>query len=106
MYQRRIRLESVPNAVAQAKTAALSICGKEQAYVQLPWFWSDQYDVKLQTAGLMQGYEKAVVEGDVSSRKFTVSYFKGEQLIALDAINSPAEFMRAKKKISLELSEI
>lgn len=104
MYQRRIRLESVPNAVAQAKTAALSICGTDQAYNQLPWFWSDQYDVKLQTAGLMQGYDKAVVEGEPSSRKFTVSYFKGNELIAMDAINSPADFMKAKKKISLALT--
>ena len=104
MYQRRIRLESVPNAVGQAKTAALSICGTEQAYNQLPWFWSDQYDVKLQTAGLIQGYDKTVVQGDPRERKFTVSYFKAGELIALDAINSPAEFMKAKKKISLSLS--
>ena len=104
MYQRRIRLESVPNAVAQAKTAALSICGTDKAYNQLPWFWSDQYDVKLQTAGLMQGYDKALVEGEVESRKFTVSYFKEGELIAMDAINSPADFMKAKKKISVSLT--
>lgn len=99
IYDRRIRLESVPNAVGQAKTAANSICGKQVAYDQLPWFWSDQYDVKLQTAGLLQGYDKLEVNGDLEARKFTVSYFKNGALIALDAVNSPAEFMRAKKRI-------
>jgi len=100
MYQRRIRLESVPNAVAQAKTAANAICGEDMAYNQLPWFWSDQYDVKLQTAGLLEGYDDYKVDGDITSRKFSVSYFKDGQLIALDALNSPAEFMKSKKLIS------
>lgn len=104
MYQQRIRLESVPNAVAQAKTAAMSICGEDKAYDQLPWFWSDQYDVKLQTAGLMQGYDRLEVNGEIDAKKFTVSYFKNDQLIAMDAINSPADFMKAKKQISLNLS--
>ena len=99
IYQRRIRLESVPNAVAQAKTAAKAICGEDIAYNQLPWFWSDQYDVKLQTAGLLEGYDDYKVEGDITSRKFSVSYFKDGQLIALDALNSPAEFMKSKKLI-------
>lgn len=105
LYQRRIRLESVPNAVAQAKTAALSICGDDRVYDQIPWFWSDQYDVKLQTAGLMQGYDDSLVEGDIEARKFTVSYFRDGKIIALDAINSPAAFMKAKKRISSELQE-
>lgn len=99
IYDRRIRLESVPNAIGQAKTAAGVICGSAEAYDQLPWFWSDQYDIKLQTAGLLQDYDEAVVEGDVSARKFSVSYFKAGQLIALDAINSPMEFMQARKSI-------
>ena len=99
IYQRRIRLESVPNAVAQAKTAANSICGNDIAYDQLPWFWSDQYDVKLQTAGLFNDYDDYQVNGDPSNRKFSVSYFKAGKLIALDALNSPAEFMMAKKRI-------
>ena len=105
LYQKRIRLESVPNAVAQAKTAALSICGDNQVYDQLPWFWSDQYDIKLQTAGLMQGYDDCTLEGDTEARKFTVSYFKEGRMIALDAINSPAEFMKAKKQICTDLSD-
>jgi len=98
-YQRRLRLESVPNAMAQAKTAALAICGKDISYDQLPWFWSDQYDVKLQTAGLLQGYDRLEVNGDPSAKKFTVSYFKDDKIIAMDAINSPADFMKAKKAI-------
>ncbi len=105
IYDKRIRLESVPNAVAQAKTAAASICGKDLAYNQLPWFWSDQYDVKLQTAGLFSDYDEVSVSGDVDGRKFTVSYFKDKKLIAMDALNSPADFMKAKKRIVSELSE-
>jgi len=100
IYQRRIRLESVPNAIAQAKTAAKAICGEPVEYNQLPWFWSDQFDVKLQTAGLSQGYDHYEVSGDLKSRKFSVSYYKNDQLIALDALNSPAEFMKAKKQIA------
>ncbi len=99
IYDRRIRLESVPNAMGQAKIAAKAICGEDIAYDQLPWFWSDQYNVKLQTAGLMTDYDSFEVEGEIASRKFTVSYFKEDKLIALDALNSPAEFMKAKKRI-------
>ena len=99
IYQRRIRLESVPNAAGQAKTAALAICGQDQAYDQLPWFWSDQYDVKLQTAGLLDGYDDYQVDGDIASGKFSVSYFCDGKLIALDALNSPAAFMKSKKLI-------
>lgn len=105
IYKRNIRLESVPNAVAQAKTAAKSICGEDVAYEQLPWFWSDQYDVKLQTAGLLEGYDDFKIVGDVENRKFSVSYYKNEKLIALDALNSPAEFMKSKKLIIDALSE-
>ncbi|MBX2846812.1 MAG: FAD-dependent oxidoreductase [Acidiferrobacterales bacterium] len=104
LYDRRIRLESVPNANAQAKTAALAICGNRVAYNQLPWFWSDQYDIKLQTAGLLQGYDEAIVNGDIKENKFSVAYMKNDKMIALDAINSPAEFMKAKKLITTNLS--
>ena len=104
LYKRPIRLESVPNAIGQAKTAALSICGENKVYDQLPWFWSDQYDLKLQTAGLMEGYDRVLIDGDMEQKKFTVSYFKQEKLIAMDAVNSPAQFMKAKKQIVLDLS--
>jgi 3-phenylpropionate/trans-cinnamate dioxygenase ferredoxin reductase subunit len=99
IYQRRIRLESVPNAMDQAKTAANAICGDEQIYNQVPWFWSDQYDVKLQTVGLLTDYDEVVVRGDPGARKFSAFYLKDNTLIAMDAINSPAEFMISKKLV-------
>lgn len=98
-YDRRIRLESVPNANEQARIAAKTICGKKVAYNSLPWFWSDQYDIKLQIAGLSQGYDAIEVRGDNNSRKFCVYYLKDGELIAVDAVNSPKEFMQGKKLI-------
>jgi 3-phenylpropionate/trans-cinnamate dioxygenase ferredoxin reductase subunit len=98
-YQRRLRLESVPNALEQAKVAAASICGTPVVYDQLPWFWSDQYDIKLQTVGLFQGYDDLVVRGSIEQRKFSVFYLQNDTLIAVDAINSPADFMQSKKLI-------
>ena len=104
IYNQRIRLESVPNASGQAKVAASHICNKEIKYDQLPWFWSDQYDVKLQTAGLFQGYDQTLLQGDIEQNKFSVTYFKQGNVIAIDAINSPGDFMRAKKKIIEDLT--
>ena len=100
IYNTRIRLASVPNAVGQATTAANYICGTKQPYNQVPWFWSDQYDTKLQSAGLAHDYDKTEINGDIRSKKFTVAYFKQGRMIALDAINSPKEFMAAKKIIA------
>ncbi len=99
IYDRRIRLESVPNAVEQAKVAAANICNNALVYDQLPWFWSDQFDIKLQTAGLFQDYDQVIIRGDTSSRKFSAFYLKNKVLIAVDALNSPAEFMLSKKLI-------
>lgn len=104
IYDRRIRLESVPNAIGQARTAAMAICGEDVAYNELPWFWSDQYDIKLQTVGLFEGYDNAVIRGDKHSRKFTVYYLRESKLLAVDAINSPADFMIAKKLINSQVS--
>ena len=98
-YARNIRLESVPNAMEQAKVAAASICGKPKIYNSFPWFWSDQYDVKLQTAGLSQGYDETVVRGDMADKKFALFYLKEGKVIAVDAINSPKDFMKAKALI-------
>jgi 3-phenylpropionate/trans-cinnamate dioxygenase ferredoxin reductase subunit len=98
IYRRRVRLESVQNAMDQAKTAAATLNGKPEPYHALPWFWSDQYDVKLQIAGLSQGYDNIVLRGNPESgRSFAVFYFKGEHLLAVDAINRPGEFMVGKK---------
>jgi len=98
IYRRRVRLESVQNAMDQAKTAAATLNGNPEPYHALPWFWSDQYDVKLQIAGLSQGYDNIVLRGDPKTgRSFAVFYFRGEQLLAVDAVNRPGEFMVGKK---------
>ena len=100
-YKRRIRLESVPNASEQGKIAAASICGLNHKYISLPWFWSDQYDLKLQIAGLSQGYDQLVIRGNKDvGRSFAAFYFKNGQLIAADCVNRPQEFMLSKKMIS------
>jgi len=100
-YQRWLRLESIQNAVEQAKVAARTICGKPQEYDQIPWFWSDQYDLKLQIAGLSEGYDNLIIRGDLSAgRKMAVFYFKANNLIAVDAVNSPQEFMFGKRALA------
>lgn len=96
---RQLRLESVHNAIEQGKTAANAICGKPVAYAQVPWFWSDQYDIKLQIAGLSQGHDAVVVRGDKAAKKFAAFYLKNGRLIAVDAVNSPPEFIASKKLI-------
>ena len=96
-YGRRVRLESVDNAVEQAKTAASNICGKSVRHEHIPWFWSDQYDVKLQIAGLSEGYDSTVLRGDPASGSFALYYFAGDELLAVDAINSMRDFMAGKR---------
>ena len=103
VYQRRLRLESVQNAVDQGKTVAATICGKDKPYAQVPWFWSDQYDLKLQTAGINSGYDQAVVRGDIASRSFAVFYLREGRLLAVDAVNRPAEFVVARNILSKDL---
>jgi 3-phenylpropionate/trans-cinnamate dioxygenase ferredoxin reductase subunit len=104
IYQRRLRLESVQNAVDQGKAVAATICGKDKPYAQVPWFWSDQYDLKLQTAGINSGYDQAVVRGEIASRSFAVFYLREGRLLAVDAINRPAEFVVARNILSKGLS--
>ncbi|MBT5388279.1 MAG: oxidoreductase [Porticoccaceae bacterium] len=99
LLRRTLRLESVPNATEQAKAAAASICGLQKQYAELPWFWSDQYDVKLQIAGMNQGYTDAIIRGDITSHSFSVFYIKDTVIIAADCINRPKDFMLAKKLI-------
>ncbi|MEQ9142956.1 MAG: FAD-dependent oxidoreductase [Parvibaculaceae bacterium] len=97
----RLRLESVHNALEQGKTAAASICGKEKPYAQVPWFWSDQYDLKLQIVGLSAGYDEAVVRGDPdNSRSFAVFYLKDGVMIASDAVNRAPEHMMSRRLIA------
>lgn len=101
LYDCHLRLESVQNATDQAKTAANTLCGKLEAYHALPWFWSDQYDLKLQIAGLSQGFDRVVLRGDsASGRSFAAFYFKGERLLAVDAVNRPKEFMMTRRALT------
>ena len=100
LYGQHLRLESVPNALEQPKSAAASICGKEKAYNALPWFWSDQYDLKLKIAGLSQGHDQVVIRGDKNnSRSFVAFYLKSGKLIAADCVNRPREFLVCKRLI-------
>lgn len=100
IYDRCVRLESVHNAVEQGKTAAANIAGDDVRYVQVPWFWSDQYDLKLQIAGLSGGYDQVLLRGDPVERSFACLYLKGGRLIAVDGINSPRDFMQSKALIA------
>jgi 3-phenylpropionate/trans-cinnamate dioxygenase ferredoxin reductase subunit len=100
LFGRRVRLESVPNAIHQAKVAAQTLLGAPAAYSEVPWFWSDQYDLKLQIAGLAAGYDEIVVRGDPAQRSFAAFYLRAGELIAVDAVNSPKEFMAGKKLVA------
>jgi 3-phenylpropionate/trans-cinnamate dioxygenase ferredoxin reductase subunit len=100
LLNRKLRLESVHNALEQAKTAAANICGENLNYAQVPWFWSDQYDLKLQIAGISQGYDQTLLRGDPDSGSFSCLYLRDGQLIAIDAVNSPKDFMQSKALIA------
>lgn len=98
-YGRSGRLESVHNAIEQAKQAVAAILGKPRPPDECPWFWSDQYDLKLQIAGLSAGYDRVVMRGNPADRKFAAFYFASGRLLAADAVNAPAEFMISKRWI-------
>ncbi|MGB5332815.1 MAG: FAD-dependent oxidoreductase [Woeseiaceae bacterium] len=100
IYDRRLRLESVHNAVEQAKTAADNLCGVKTRYSQVPWFWSDQYDLKLQIAGLSEGYDEVVIRGNPADKSFACLYLKDDRLIAVDAVNAPKDFVQSKALIA------
>ena len=99
LLDRRLRLESVPNAMEQARVAAANLCGKERAYAAVPWFWSDQYELKLQMAGFSADGEEAVLRGDKAANQFAVFYLKDGAVVAADAVNSPKEFMLCRRLI-------
>ncbi len=96
LYARRMRLESVHNAMAQAKVVAANLCGKRTVYDEVPWFWSDQFDIKLQIAGISQGFDETVIRGDPESRSFTVFYMKDGVLIAADSINAMRDHLACR----------
>ncbi len=94
-----IRLESVQNANDQAACVARAITGDPQPYAATPWFWSNQYDLKLQTVGLSSGHDAVVVRGDPAARSFSVLYLKGGKLIACDAVNAIKDYVQARKLV-------
>ena len=99
-----IRLESVQNANDQAKVAALDIMGEDCEYDAVPWFWSNQYDLKLQTVGLSTGHDEYIVRGDPASRKFSIVYLKDGKVIALDCVNATKDYVQGRKVVEAGLS--
>jgi 3-phenylpropionate/trans-cinnamate dioxygenase ferredoxin reductase subunit len=100
LYGRPIRLESVPNALEQARCAAAAVCGMERRHDSVPWFWSDQYDLKLKMVGLSQGYDRLVLRGSIEARSFSAFYLKGARVLAVDTVNRIPEFMMAKRLVA------
>jgi 3-phenylpropionate/trans-cinnamate dioxygenase ferredoxin reductase subunit len=94
-----LRVESVQNANDMATTAAKAICGDPQPYRGFPWFWSNQYDLKLQTAGLSVDYDETLVRGDPAQRKFSVVYLKEGRVIALDCVNNTKDYVQGRKLV-------
>jgi 3-phenylpropionate/trans-cinnamate dioxygenase ferredoxin reductase subunit len=92
-----LRLESVQNAIEQGKSAAAALLERARPFVAAPWFWSDQYDVRLQMAGLSAGHDHIVVRGAPETRKFSVFYFREERLIAVDSVNRAPDHIAARK---------
>ncbi|MBQ0757375.1 MAG: FAD-dependent oxidoreductase [Amphritea sp.] len=99
-----IRLESVQNAVDQAKVIALVITGQEAKYHSVPWFWSDQYDIKLQMVGIHDGYTHFYQRGSQEEDKFSLFFFRDEKLIAIHTVNRPADHMAGRKLIFAGMS--
>jgi 3-phenylpropionate/trans-cinnamate dioxygenase ferredoxin reductase subunit len=95
----RARIESVQNAVDQAKCVAAAIVGRADIYSAVPWFWTDQFDIKLQMAGLSSGHSQVVTRGEPESRKFSVFYFRDGRLAAVDSINRPGDHLAGRKLI-------
>jgi 3-phenylpropionate/trans-cinnamate dioxygenase ferredoxin reductase subunit len=100
LFDRRMRLESVHNAMEQAKAVARTIAGQPQAYADVPWFWSDQYDLKLQIAGVGGPDDALIQRGDPATRAFSCLHLRDGRLVAIDCINRGADFLAAKKLIA------
>ena len=99
-----LRIESVQNANDMATAAAKTICGDPQDYAAFPWFWSNQYDLKLQTAGLSTGYDATVLRGAPAARSFSVVYLRDGQVIALDCVNAMKDFVQGRKLVEQGVS--
>jgi 3-phenylpropionate/trans-cinnamate dioxygenase ferredoxin reductase subunit len=100
---RRVRLESVQNAMEQARVAARTMFGKPESYKMVPWFWSDQYDLKLQMVGISSGADQVVIRGDLNGRSFAAFHLKEGRLIAADTVSRPQDFMLAKKMVASQM---
>lgn len=103
---RMLRLESIQTAADQARTLAKTLTGTPTGYDAVPWFWSDQYEVKLQMAGLSEGHDRAVTRGDPDADGFSIFYFRDGRLIAADSINAPADHMAARKILGAQPPEL
>jgi 3-phenylpropionate/trans-cinnamate dioxygenase ferredoxin reductase component len=99
-YGRPGRLESVHNAIEGGKIVAAALLGAPPPVLEAPWFWSDQYDLKLQTAGLCTGFDQSVVRGDPARNSFAVFYLRQDKVIAVDAVNAAPEFLVGKRLVS------
>ncbi|MEO8049583.1 MAG: oxidoreductase C-terminal domain-containing protein, partial [Acidobacteriota bacterium] len=98
----RARLESVQNAVDQARCVARVITGRPEPYREVPWFWTDQHDVRFQMAGLSGTHDQSVLRGSIESRKFSVFYFKLGNLLAVDSVNRAGDHITARKMLAAE----
>lgn len=104
LYERSMRLESVPNALEQARAAAAAICGKPVPAPEVPWFWSDQYDLRLQIAGIPFDTDRIVVRGDIAAGKFALFHLKDDGTVqAVEAVNASTEFMGGRRIIQKRL---
>jgi 3-phenylpropionate/trans-cinnamate dioxygenase ferredoxin reductase subunit len=101
---RRVRLESVQNASDQAATAVSAIIGDPRPYDATPWFWSNQYDLRLQTVGLSTGYESVIVRGDPAGRSFSVIYVRSGTVVALDCINATKDYVQGRKLVEAKVA--
>ena len=97
LLDRRLRLESVPNAMDQARVSTANMLGDDKVYAAIPWFWSDQYELKLQMVGFSADGDTQVLRGDMDANQFAVFYLKDGKVVAADAVNSPKEFMLCKQ---------
>lgn len=102
----RVRLESVQNAVDQGVSVARTITGKPAGYRAVPWFWSDQFEIRLQMAGLPEGYDRQVIRGHPQSGKFSVFHFRAGRLCSVDSINRPVDHMAARKLLASGAAEL
>ena len=99
-YGRHLRLESVDNAFEQGTTVALNLLGAATPHDKLPWFWSDQFDLKLVIVGVAQGFDSVILRGSAATRSFSACYLRGGELIAIDTVNQPKDQMAARKLIA------